>query len=479
MTRSAIVLALAGMAACASPPPPPAPGDGTSPVAAQFRQADSMDPTPLQMDWWARFEDPALTRLIETALRENVRLDGADASVDAAEALLQRTALGRSVSTTSDAGAEIGRTPGAGQDTDLRVDGSLRASWELDLFGRVRNLIESARFDLDAARETRRDLAVVVASETALAYADLRGAQARLEVARQNADVQTQSLDLLQTLQRNGRATQLDVERARTQYRQTLATIPTLESDATAALNRLAALTGRSASDPGTFLLSLRDRPDRVPMLGGALVTGTPDALLRRRPDIRRAEADLASQLALGEVARADLFPTLTLDARLVANAREPEDLTRSTSLGFGLGPALIWAGPDLRAVRATIALNDARARQAIATYEQTVLDALGEVETALSDYRRELQRLAELDRAVGAARRALTLANLRYSEGLDDYLDVLDAQRTLLSVEDQLAVSRLQSARLAVLAYRSLGGMWDTETLTAFRAASGDGSDD
>ena len=479
MTRSVIVLALAGLASCTSPPPPVLPGDGALPVPAGFRQADTAEPAPLPLDWWAQFDDPDLTRLIETALRENARLDAADASVEAAEALLQRTALGRSLSTATSASAEVGRTPGDGQDTDLRTDGALRASWEADLFGRVRSLIDSAEFDLQAARETRRDLAVVIASETALAYTALRGAQARLDVARQNADAQTQSLELLQTLQENGRATRLDVERARTQFRQTLATIPTLESDATAALNRLAALTGRSASDPGPFLLSLREMPADVPMLSGALVTGTPEDLLRRRPDIRRAEADLASRLALGQAARADLFPTITLDARLVASARELEDLTRSTSLGFGIGPALTWAGPDLRAVRATIALNDAQAREALATYEQTLLDALSEVETALSDYRRELQRQAELEQAVSAARESLTLANLRYTEGLDDFLDVLDAQRTLLSVEDQLAVSRLQSARLAVLSYRSLGGMWDTGTLTAFRATSGDASDD
>ncbi|MDX1291910.1 MAG: TolC family protein, partial [Hyphomonas sp.] len=285
-------------------------------------------------------------------------------------------------------------------------------------------------------------------------------AQRRLAVARQNAETQAEGLHLLQTLFENGRATRLDLERADAQYRTTLASVPRLEATVHSSRNALAALTGQAANAPSGILGDLVASVGDIPEHRGAIMAGSVEDLVRRRPDIRAAEAAIARQLALGDAARADLFPTITINANVLALFDETNNIGDVDSFGFGIGPSIRWAGPDLRRVRANIDVSDARTEAVIAQYEQTVLNALSEVETALSDYANELKRRDDLQSAAASARRALDLARLRFEEGLDDYLDVLDAQRTLLTAEDQLAESRLQSSSLAVGAYRALGGI-------------------
>jgi multidrug efflux system outer membrane protein len=182
--------------------------------------------------------------------------------------------------------------------------------------------------------------------------------------------------------------------------------------------------------------------------------------MIRRRPDIRRAEALIGRQLALSEATRADLFPTVSLNLDLSSIFDDTNDVGDLTSLGFGFGPSIQWAGPDLRRVRADIDISDARAEAEIAAYEDTVITALSEVEIALTNYTQELARRADLQQAAASAKRALELASLRFEEGQDDFLDVLEAQRTVLDAEDRLAESRLQASVQAIAAYRALGGV-------------------
>jgi len=340
------------------------------------------------------------------------------------------------------------------------IQGALGASWEYDAFGRIEAQIAAAEFDVEAARQARRDVAVIVASETALNYVQLRGAQRRLAVARKNADTQSEGLDLLQTLLDNGRATRLDMERAEAQYRTTLASLPRYEAAIESAKSALAALTGQPANSRSSLVMELVTSADDIPEHRGAIMAGSVEDLVRRRPDIRSAEVLIARQLALGDAARADLFPTITVNANVLALFDDANDIGDLTSFGFGVGPSISWAWPDLRRVRANIDATDARTDAAIAQYEQTVLNALSEVESALSEYTNELKRRDDLKRAAASAQRAIELARLRFEEGLDDYLDVLEAQRTLLTAEDQLAESRLQSSSRAIAAYRALGGI-------------------
>lgn len=445
-------MALAG---CVSVPEAPEPGAVES--GAVFAFAETAETADLAQ-WWMRFNDPALAGLVERALAENATLEAARANIEAARAVLRRAELAGAPGTQSAAGADLGRAAREGADLELTGSASLAASWEFDAFGRIAAEIAAAEFSLEQAEQVRRDIAVIVAAETAGAYADLRGAERRLEVGRQNAEAQREGLDLLQTLFDNGRATRLDLERAEAQYRTTLASLPVFEAAIDAARARLSALTGLPISALPEPAAINADIPEHE----GAILAGTPEALLRRRPDIRAAEATIGRQLAIGEAERARLFPSVTFNADVTGVFTE--GATLDNSLGFGFGPAIVWEGPDLRRVRASIDAADARSLEAMALYEQTVRDALAETETALSAYARERARRADLTQAASAARRALELARLRFEEGLDDYLDVLDAQRTLLDAEDRLAASRLETTRRAIAAYRALGGIWPEE---------------
>lgn len=412
-------------------------------------------------EWWVQFNDAKLSGLIERSLVANKSLEVAAANIRVSQASAAGQRLSRTYSTGTTTSAEIGRTARAGQDVDVSAQAGLGASWEFDAFGRIEAQIAAAEFDVEAALQARRDVAVIVASQTALTYVQLRGAQRRLEVARKNASTQAEGLELLQTLLDNGSATQLDLERAEAQYRTTLASLPIFEATIQTSASGLAALIGQPANEQDQALTILIEQSDDIPEHNGAIATGSVSDLIRRRPDIRLAEAVIARQLALGEAARADLFPTVTLNADLTALFDGTNNVGDLTSFGFGIGPSITWAGPDLRRVRANIDISDARTDLAIATYEQTVITALSEVEIALTNYAKELERRDDLRRAAESARRSLTLARLRFEEGLDDYLDVLDAQRTLLDADDRLAESRFQTSVSAITAYRTLGGVW------------------
>jgi len=421
--------------------------------------------------WWTGFDDPELQRLVETALKASPVLRGADYSVAETEALLRLALLGRSPSLTSSASASAARPAGGSDGLQASGDVGLASGWELDAFGRIGAAIDAARFDETAARELRRDLAVTVASETALAYIDLRSAEARLAVAGKNASTQKESLNLVQTLFDNGRANELDLNRSETQYRTTLASLPVFRAAIASARNRLAALTGSAATLPAPVTNLEGERVARVPRLTASLSAGAPEDMLRRRPDVRLAEARIGAALALGEAARANLFPRITLNANLFGLIRDTGVAFNEDSIGLSFGPSISWAGPDLRRVYAQIDVNDARTLGTVADYEDIVLEALAEAETALSDYVTERERRADLEAALASARRSFELSRLRFQEGLDSSLDVLDAQRTLLTSEDQLAVNEAEIARRAIRAYRSLGGIWTDEELTAFRA--------
>lgn len=475
-----LALLTCAAAGCVSAPPPQpgrAPIDpGQAFASAAARQADTLPDA-----WWQVFGDPVLTTLIETALAENARIDRAEANIAAARALLSRAQLAGSYATGSDAGARLGRAARAGADVELSGSAGFGASWEWDLFGRIEAGIAAADAGLVAAEESARDVAVIVAAETALAYADLRGAALRLGVSRRNARTQEESLSLLRQLFDNGRATRLDLDRAEAQYRTTRAAAPRFEAEIEAARARLAALTGQAATTlrtedwaAGGDAGASGDRAgDGLPEVGAMMIAADPAGMLRRRPDVRAAEARLARALALGEVARARLFPTVTLSADIASVFGSLDTFGDANTIGFGIGPALVWEGPDLRRVYADIDLADADTRAAIAEYEQVVLDALAEADTALTDFAKERARTADLVAATEAAQRAADLAELRFEEGLDSFLDVLDAQRTLLEAEDRLAESRLQATRRAIAAYRALGGFPDTISDTRTAAPS------
>jgi multidrug efflux system outer membrane protein len=452
------------LAGCAGIPVPDKPRENVTPLLQQnlpqqFFNAEG-EPLPMSSSWWQGFEDPDLTRLIETALTENRQLDVAQANINIARTSVARQRLETSYETQGNLGPNVGRSAAPDRDIAATLSSGLGASWEYDAFGRIASAIEASELGADAAEQARRDVAVIVSSQTALVYADLRGAQRRLSVAQENADTQEQSLELLQTLLENGRATALDINRAEAQYRTTLADIPRFQATIDSSVSRLAVLTGSSALTPGAEILNLSQQARPIPELTSGLDIGSPESLLRRRPDIRFAEIEIARLLALSDVERARLFPVVSFNANILSLFGNGNRLDQLSSFGFGFGPAISWEGPDLRRVRADIDVADAETERAYQQYEQTVLQAFSDVEISLSNLRNEARRQQDLSLAVDAARGALELAQVRFEEGFDDFLDVLDAQRTLLAAEDRLAENTLQTTRLTIAAYQELGGI-------------------
>ncbi len=419
--------------------------------------------------WWQELHDADLDALIEEARRVNYDLRVAAANVETARATLEQSLTRRLPTLDANATVTERRNASAlfpaGQasqalPTNLGGTFGFDLTWELDLFGRVRRSIEAASADLGAVEALREDVMVSVLAGVARAYIDLRGSQTRLDVAARNVTVQRQTLELVELLYREGAATELDVARARTQLLASEATIPPLEAAVTAALNRLTTFTAQAPGALASRLVVPKPLPAMPPFVG----VGEPADLLRRRPDIRAAEQALAGASARIGVATADLFPTVRFGALGGVGAFQLSNLGSPGAPFMTVGPALTWNLFDRGAIHARIRAADASADAALASYESIVTRALEEVDSALSAYRNEQQRARQLEAAADASRQASSLANLRYREGVEDFLTVLDAERSLLDVEDQLAQSRVAVAQFLIDIHLALGGGWQSQ---------------
>jgi multidrug efflux system outer membrane protein len=419
--------------------------------------------------WWQQLADAELNTLIDQAVHANYDLQIAAANVEAARAVLTQFTTRRAptidangvVQGRRDAHALLPRG-----DVDDRLPTTISSTfgfdlaWEIDLFGRVRRSIEAATADLGSVAALRHDVLTSVLAGVARAYVDLRGNQARIDVAERNVTVQQQTLDLVTLLNREGAATDLDVARARTQLLASQATIPRLQAAVTTALNRLTTFTAQA---PGALSGRLAARQP-LPAMPAFVAVGTPAELLRRRPDIQVAERALAGASARIGVATADLFPTVSFGAQAGLGAAHLSNLVASGAPFFALGPSITWNLFDREATYARIRAADSNATAAVARYQATVTGALEEVDSAISAYRNERQRRTQLAAALESSREASALARLRYREGIEDFLTVLDAERNLLQIEDQLAQSDIAVAQYLIDIHLALGGGWETD---------------
>lgn len=457
-------LTLLGLASCSVGPnyhPP------RTEVGAAFANGTATNFAPAQAaaDWWRGFEDPMLNRLVAEAMATNQDVQIATARVREARAL--RLGAVFDELPVPEATAGYNKTLSSKDSIPFVIPRSQRqiqlftagfdATWELDVFGRVRREIEAAGADLGASRATLQDVLVTVISEVARNYFELRGQQNELAVAEKNAANERQTLDLTVAKFQAGRATELDTARARAQLEATLATIPPLEADAKHSIYRLGVLTGRQPTELEAELTP----PAPIPALPVLVNIGSPAELLRRRPDIRAAERQLASATALIGVETSSLFPRVTFNGNLGFSATHLSGLGGSGSDFYSFGPAISWAALDYGHVRARLQAAHARADAQLAFYQKTVLTALEETEDALVDFGREEARRGHLQESVSAARQAMELARQRYEGGVSDFLPVLDAERTLIEVEAQLAQSQTRSATDLVAVYKALGGGW------------------
>jgi outer membrane protein, multidrug efflux system len=342
------------------------------------------------------------------------------------------------------------------------------ATWELDLFGHVRRAVQADTALVAATVATRQDVLVTLISEVARNYFELRGAQNQLAVARGNVDNERETLEVALAKLKAGRATELDTSRARAQLDATLAFIPPLEGAIKHAIHRLGVLTGQQPAALDSELSPAAP----IPVLPPLVNIGNPAELLRRRPDIRSAESSLAAATARIGVETSDLFPRVTFNGNLGLQANEVPSLFKSGADTYSFGPSITWAALDLGHVLARIRAANARADAQLAAYEKTVLNALEETENALVDFGREQVRRDYLRSSEHSATEAMAMARQRYEGGIDDFLPVLDAQRSQLAIQAQLAQSETRTATSLVAIYKALGGGWETEqpaTKTAF----------
>jgi outer membrane protein, multidrug efflux system len=422
----------------------------------------------IEREWWKLFGDPMLDELVDTAVKNNRDVASATARLKQARAQRRErlfdflpaiTGTGRYDNVRQSSNGTPGVPAGFPVTRDYELfDAGFDATWELDLFGRVRRANESARAAAQAADAARNDVLLSVISEVARNYFELRGAQRQLVVARENAGNQTSALELVNSRLDSGSGTALDTSRATAQVETTLASIPPIEAAVDRAMRRIAVLTG---AQPGALWERLSSAK-ALPALPQGLALGSPEALLRRRPDIRTAERQLASAAASVGVAVADLFPRITVDASIGLTAPRFAQLDDPGNDRRSFGPSLSWGLLDFGHTYQRIRAAGARNAEALADYEQTVLLALEETENALSDYARERQRLDHLTRAADASRSAADLAGQRFEGGVSDFLTALDAYRTSLEADDQLAISQTRTATALVAIYKALGGGWE-----------------
>jgi NodT family efflux transporter outer membrane factor (OMF) lipoprotein len=331
------------------------------------------------------------------------------------------------------------------------------ASWELDIFGRVGRTVEAQGALAESSEHGLDDVQVSVAAEVARTYFDLRGGQRQLAVAQRNAANQRKIVKLTEDRLSAGRGTAFDTERAKSVLYLTLATIPALEAQIALDKNRVAVLLGRA---PAALPAALLDS-GALPRLPDTLYVGSPDQLVRRRPDVLQAERQLAARALFVGAARAEYLPRITLGARAGYLATSVDSLFKRGSSRLLVGPVMTFPLFDLGRVRERVEVAQAGQEEARATYSATVLRALEESEASLVTYDRAHARLAILESAVGSSARAADLAQQRFEAGLTDFLQVLDAERTMLDAENQLALGHTAAATALVAVYKAVGGTW------------------
>jgi multidrug efflux system outer membrane protein len=460
--------------------------------------------------WWATFQDPELESLVDRAVKGNFNLRQAESRIRQARfqegvagATLYPTintnggyqrAYGSknlSIASLFGGGSSSGGTRGAaaqngsnniarpedsinetptggppsplgsgglpGTITDL-YEAGFDATWEIDVFGGQRRGIEAANDDMQAAVEDRRDALVSLIAEVARNYVQLRGEQRQYDIARQNLAAQQDELKLTESKFRAGFVTQLDVARQATQVATTAATLPALEANIRVSIHALGVLLGQDPDGLEAELVTAAPIPPVPP----EVPIGLPSDLLRRRPDIRRAERQIAAATARIGQATADLYPKFSITGTMGFDTSAIKHIADWNSRYYALSPGIDWNIFDARRVRNNIDVQKEQQRQAMSNYQQTVLSALQDVEDSLTRYRTEQLRRRSLADAVDASRQAVSLAKQQYDQGVVDFTTVLDAERNEFGTEDSLAQSDAAISTDLVSVYKALGGGWE-----------------
>lgn len=417
----------------------------------------------ISISWWLAFEDPILDSLIKKAQQHNLDINTAVANYQAAKALVKARKFDRWPTIT--ANGEYARTRmgenvfAQGKNpTYSTYSGSLDASWEADLFGRVTNRIKGAYATKQQAVADMHGVYLSIYAEVASNYLALRGTQYRIDIAKRNLKGQQETYELTQQLAQAGTSNQLDVSRALAQLEATRATIPQLQAQLEALKNSLSVLVGEVPGSLDADIIS----PQPLPSLPTTVSLGKIEELLRRRPDIRRAEAALQIRISEYNISVADLYPQISFNGSIGFSAVDFSNFGSNSSFTWSVLPRITWAAFNLGRVKQQINHNDAKTLAALSQYEKTVLQALEDIRTAMSSYSYELKRRAILKTSFQASAQAAQIAEQRYQAGLDNFIDYLNAENTLLVSENALALSEIASATSLVNIYKVLGGGWE-----------------
>jgi NodT family efflux transporter outer membrane factor (OMF) lipoprotein len=415
--------------------------------------------------WWTTFGDPVLDSLVQRAVNANPDLRRAEARVREARARRGIAAADFYPTVNASGGAsrsrfseDVGDSPGG---TSNLFQAGFDAIWEIDVFGGTRRSVEAAEADVGATIEDRRDVLVTLLAEVARDYVDLRGAQRQTAIAKENLASMTETLDLTRERLAAGLATDLDVARQEAQVAATASTVPAFETDARLAAHALAVLLDLPPAalvDELSAETPIPGSPPRVPV-------GIPSELLRRRPDVRRAERQLAAATARIGVAVSDWFPRFSLTGAAGLQSEEARDFFDAKSRTGSIGGFVSWPILDFGRIRGAVDAANAREQAAAADYETAVLTSLREVEDALVALDKERARHAALAAAAAASQRSVSLANQLWAAGRTDFLSVLDAQRALFLAQDAVVQSDRRAASDVVALYKALGGGWEIET--------------
>jgi outer membrane protein, multidrug efflux system len=420
--------------------------------------AKSLRTTQLQ-EWWRSFNDPALEQLVAEAQRANPNVKTAGLRIMEARAQLgiAGSALYPQLQqVTADALRAGEKRAGARDSSATSVSAGFLVGWEIDFWGKFRRGIEAADAAYFASIALYDDVQVLMAAQTASFYCSIRTFEARLVIARENAALQKRSLEIAERLYKGGTESELDVQQATAQYLGTLSTIPLLEAALRQTQNALSILLARP---PGP-LPEMASGTNVIPQAGLEVIVDVPADLLRRRPDIRGAELQMAAQSALIGVSVADLYPSISLLGSVGVSGTSVRGSPNVLSWGFG--PSLTWNVFDHGRLTNAVLVQDARFQQLYEQYQGAVLQAAREVDDAAVGFAKTGEQVPLLEGSVKAARRSLDIATLQYREGLVDFERVLDSQRVLSAQQDLLATARGNLTQNLIALYKAMGGGWE-----------------
>ncbi|MBU4563128.1 MAG: efflux transporter outer membrane subunit [Desulfarculus sp.] len=452
------------------PSTPKADVSGIADSAAQQGRRASISKQDL-VSWWTVFNDPTLSKLIQEALKGNLDVREARAKVREARAQLtiSRAGLFPSVDATGSYQQTRAITGYNANDEAIRAENTyynagFDASWEIDIFGGTRRGVEAAKADIESEQASLESVWVSMAGEVAQTYVSIRSYQQRIKVAEDNLKAQADTLDILQARYKAGLSDELDVQQARYNLESSRSTIPSLKSGLESYINALAVLVGKM---PGTLQKRLAKTGD-IPQAPFKVVLKIPADTLRQRPDIRMAERALAAQTARIGEATAELYPKFYLTGSIGLESMKSSKLFNAESNVWSILPSVTWPIFKAGSIRANIEVQNAKQEQLAAQYDKAVLVAVKEIRNSLTAFNQEQDRLAALTAAVDAAQKAADIAQDKYRQGLVNFNNVLDAQRSLFSYDDERISSLATITGDIISLYKALGGGWQhmrTET--------------